>query len=222
MDSGLDKHQLANVWYKSLFKEKLIANSSSGIECPDLDDPKYGTVRVSGTTPGSRADYKCNAGFQLVGVAWRKCQDNGRWTGQAPTCKSMIQLASVLDSPLFCTQICRAKAQLCTHQRERAWEQGYDTIITHTVTSWIYTQNFSQELSNVLISKIRGMAQYVLVEQLPDQGLTTSAMLDSNLLEWQGESARIMESGLAKHQLANVGYKSLFKREINSKLFFRN
>ena len=57
------------------------------IKCPDLDDPKYGTVRVSGTTPGSRADYKCNAGFQLVGVAWRKCQANGQWTGQAPTCK---------------------------------------------------------------------------------------------------------------------------------------
>ena len=67
-----------------------IPNTTTGIECPDLDDPKYGTVRVSGTTPGSRADYKCNAGFKLIGVASRKCQDNGQWTGQAPTCKRMI------------------------------------------------------------------------------------------------------------------------------------
>ena len=49
---------------------------------------QYGGLKVSGTTPGSRADYKCNSGFKLVGVAWRKCQDNGHWTGEAPICKN--------------------------------------------------------------------------------------------------------------------------------------
>lgn len=55
--------------------------------CPDLQSPNYGSVRVSGATPGSRADYKCDSGFKLEGLAWRKCQDNGEWTGEAPVCK---------------------------------------------------------------------------------------------------------------------------------------
>ncbi len=59
-----------------------------GITCPDLDDPKYGSVKVGGNTPGSKADYKCDDGFKLVGVAWRRCQDNGQWSGKAPTCMS--------------------------------------------------------------------------------------------------------------------------------------
>ena len=58
------------------------------VQCSDLDDPRYGNVKVSGTTPGSKADYECNSGFKLVGVARRKCQDNGYWTGEAPVCKS--------------------------------------------------------------------------------------------------------------------------------------
>ena len=58
------------------------------ITCSDLDDPKYGIVKVSGNTPGARADYKCNGGFRLEGVAWRKCQENGQWSGEAPVCES--------------------------------------------------------------------------------------------------------------------------------------
>ena len=57
------------------------------------------------------------------------------------------------------------------------------------------------------------MAQYVLVEQLLDQELTTSAMLGSNLLEWHGENARPMDSGLDKHQLVNVSIK-IVSREL--------
>ena len=62
------------------------------ITCPDLDDPKYGIVKFSGNTPGSRADYKCNSGFRLEGVAWRKCQENGQWSGEAPVCESKYGL----------------------------------------------------------------------------------------------------------------------------------
>ena len=47
-----------------------------------------GSVHVSGTTPGSRADYKCDDGFKLKGMELRECQDNGQWTGEAPVCKS--------------------------------------------------------------------------------------------------------------------------------------
>ena len=45
-------------------------------------------MTVNGNIPGSRADYKCDSGFKLEGVAWRKCQESGEWSGQAPTCES--------------------------------------------------------------------------------------------------------------------------------------
>ena len=60
------------------------------ITCSELQDPMNGLVQVNGTTIGSRADYKCNSGFKLEGVAWRRCQDNGEWTGEAPVCKSKM------------------------------------------------------------------------------------------------------------------------------------
>ena len=73
-----------------------------GITCSELEDPKNGSVRVSGTTIGSRADYKCNSGFKLEGVAWRRCLDNGEWTGEAPVCKSKIPWYTVIKMWLQC------------------------------------------------------------------------------------------------------------------------
>ena len=58
------------------------------VKCADLEPLRHGNVHVSGNTPGSRADYKCNGGFRLEGVAWRKCQENGQWSGEAPVCES--------------------------------------------------------------------------------------------------------------------------------------
>jgi hypothetical protein len=55
--------------------------------CPRLSDPNYGSVAVSGYTPGSTAQYSCNGGYKLVGLALRKCY-NGRWTGKEPVCQS--------------------------------------------------------------------------------------------------------------------------------------
>ena len=63
--------------------------------CPALSAPQDGKVRVSGTNPGDRADYSCNGGFSLKGVGWRKCQDNGQWTGEAPTCESERMFAAI-------------------------------------------------------------------------------------------------------------------------------
>ena len=57
------------------------------IKCPDIDDPRYGDVVLSGRKPGSKATYTCDSGFNLVGAATRKCLLNGKWSGRAPVCK---------------------------------------------------------------------------------------------------------------------------------------
>lgn len=59
------------------------------LSCGHLDSPKDGKVIISGTTPGSVATYSCNPGFILVGLFKRTCQINGKWSGNAPTCKRM-------------------------------------------------------------------------------------------------------------------------------------
>ena len=71
------------------------------LQCPELSAPENGKVHVEGRNPGDRADYSCNDGYQLVGVAWRRCQTNGKWTGEAPTCRSMYKF-SVLTQ---CTRL---------------------------------------------------------------------------------------------------------------------
>ena len=31
--------------------------------------------------------YRCNQNFELAGQDMRKCQGNGEWSGEAPTCE---------------------------------------------------------------------------------------------------------------------------------------
>ena len=58
------------------------------VQCPDLDDPVYGSVNVTDNTPGSTAHYECDEGFELVGEEYCECLYNGYWSGEAPVCKS--------------------------------------------------------------------------------------------------------------------------------------
>ena len=60
------------------------------IDCGDLDDPIYGQVQLDGTTEGSKARYSCDDGFILRGDRVRKCQNNGKWSGQEPICESKL------------------------------------------------------------------------------------------------------------------------------------
>ena len=59
------------------------------MDCGDLDDPAFGSVRLSGTSVGSIAGYSCSVGYQLDGGATRVCQPNGEWSGSAPICRRM-------------------------------------------------------------------------------------------------------------------------------------
>ena len=64
--------------------------SCAVIECPDLDDPSYGKVNVTGNTPGYEAHYKCDYGYELVGEAYRECLYNGYWSGEEPACERKL------------------------------------------------------------------------------------------------------------------------------------
>ena len=68
----------------------------AAIKCPYLQIPLNGIVRVSGTIMGSSADYTCNSGFKLIGIAWRKCQDNGEWSGEPPTCQGIHDIPCLI------------------------------------------------------------------------------------------------------------------------------
>lgn len=58
-------------------------------KCPKLNDPENGDVKISGVIPGSKATYQCDKGFILVGSSSRRCQRNGKWSGEAPICKAI-------------------------------------------------------------------------------------------------------------------------------------
>ncbi len=69
------------------------ARGSIVIFCPKLSAPSYGRVSVTGLEVGSSATYECNDGFLLVGTITRYCLPTGEWSGEAPTCRSELQLS---------------------------------------------------------------------------------------------------------------------------------
>ena len=63
-----------------------------GTGCPQLNDPEHGQVTITPTSsslvlPNSTAMYTCNTGYQLSETSGRRCQNNGTWTGNEPTCE---------------------------------------------------------------------------------------------------------------------------------------
>ena len=69
--------------------------------CSVLDNPAFGTVSITGRTPGSVATYMCNPGYVLVGNRTRLCEeldvDAADWSGEAPICQRMY----AHDSDIF-------------------------------------------------------------------------------------------------------------------------
>ena len=60
--------------------------SHLAILCPDLEDPQYGSVSLSGNRVGDEAAYECDFGFELDGDSPRECLVSGNWGGDAPRC----------------------------------------------------------------------------------------------------------------------------------------
>lgn len=60
------------------------------VDCGSLEDPKDGTVSLTGTTFISVATYSCDSDYVLMGDEARTCLETGLWSGSTPTCsKSM-------------------------------------------------------------------------------------------------------------------------------------
>jgi hypothetical protein len=67
------------------------------IDCGELDGPADGSVDISqGSLLGAEAIYTCDPSFRLVGTSIRQCQDNGSWSGEAPTC-AVIDCGSLMS-----------------------------------------------------------------------------------------------------------------------------
>ena len=58
------------------------------IQCATLSNPTQGSVLTSdeGMVVGVEASYTCLEGFMLVGDEVRVCEEDGRWTGNEPSC----------------------------------------------------------------------------------------------------------------------------------------
>ena len=64
--------------------------------CDALSNPVNGTVTVSQEGATSKASYRCNAGYTLVGAKERLCLNGGSWEMSEPTCSMFISLAVIL------------------------------------------------------------------------------------------------------------------------------
>lgn len=62
-------------------------------ECSTLSAPANGDVSVPSREYQSEATYSCNMGYALNGDGVRTCEDGGVWSGTAPTCRGMQDLA---------------------------------------------------------------------------------------------------------------------------------
>ncbi len=57
------------------------------VDCGRLVPPPFGSVTIKGVgTLGSMATYICDDGHHLQGFSERRCEADGEWTGEIPTC----------------------------------------------------------------------------------------------------------------------------------------
>lgn len=60
--------------------------------CEDLQRPDHGLISVRGSGPGAIAAYSCSHSYVLRGRRMRMCMENGKWSGDMPTCHGIIML----------------------------------------------------------------------------------------------------------------------------------
>lgn len=57
------------------------------VHCPALRVVSYSIQSSSNTQFGSEISYRCQQGFDLIGLGHRRCLSSGNWSSPAPVCK---------------------------------------------------------------------------------------------------------------------------------------
>ena len=68
----------------------IILYSHNTVMCSNLPAPSNGRVDQRGNQPGDTATYFCNTNYELSGDRTRICQNDGSWSGSAPTCTRIV------------------------------------------------------------------------------------------------------------------------------------
>ena len=71
------------------------------VDCGDLAVVANGNHNLTGTTFGFAVSYECMDGYRLVGVAERVCQEDGAWSGEAPSCQSITPSPTAVGKGLM-------------------------------------------------------------------------------------------------------------------------
>jgi CUB/sushi domain-containing protein len=58
--------------------------------CKPLPHPKQGYRIGNGVIVGTRIEYTCLKGYQIIGNTYRECLASGQWSGTQPVCQSKI------------------------------------------------------------------------------------------------------------------------------------
>lgn len=89
LELGEAKYRFANVIIIIFIATVSMILCPVALTCPNLPKITYGIIKVTGNRLGSKALYKCNYGYRLMGKYLRSCLKSGEWSGGAPLCKRM-------------------------------------------------------------------------------------------------------------------------------------
>ena len=64
----------------------IVLHTCTAVDCGAPEDLANGMIRALYTVYRSVITYSCDYGYILIGVQTRTCQEDGRWSGQSPTC----------------------------------------------------------------------------------------------------------------------------------------
>lgn len=83
------------------------------VDCGSLAVVANGNHNFTGTKFGYTASYECMDGYKLVGVAERVCQENGTWSGEAPSCQTITPSPTAVGKSLQSSCLCITLMVLC-------------------------------------------------------------------------------------------------------------
>ncbi len=105
MECGVGQIQLVSVSGIEYVQFIYIYMFMSGT-CSDLPPQMNGGITYTDGLTDNRpvdtiATYTCDNGYTRVGVIFRACQNNGTWSGSAPTCQCEFHYILTVASPFL-------------------------------------------------------------------------------------------------------------------------